>query len=126
VFVKANVFVTYDIKHYNENCPFSVHYESAMFYGTGPGAYHLSGEPFSQVTDLTHKHETRETRVERSKHSSLFVRIVIAEEKKFCNIATRKKLLLPCVPKLVAKFWFSKLRHFKKTSKWLFIVTSID
>jgi hypothetical protein len=71
-----------------------------MFYDTGPGAYHFSGAPFSQVTDLTHKHETRETRVERGKHSSLFVRIVIAEEKKFCNIATRKKLLYRVSPNL--------------------------
>jgi hypothetical protein len=97
-----------------------------MFYGTGPGAYHLSGAPFSQVTDLTHRHKTREARVERSKHSSLFVRIVIVKEKKFCYVATRKKLLLPCVPKLVAKFWFSKSRHFKKTSKWLFNVSKLD
>jgi len=37
VFVKASMLVS-KTQDYNKICPFAVHYESVIFYGTGPQA----------------------------------------------------------------------------------------
>ncbi len=51
---------------YDEIYPFTVHYESVMFYSTGP----------------------RLARIARDKHCSLFCLLVIEKEKKFYKIDT--------------------------------------